>query len=255
MIEGIFLDLDGTMYRGGSAVPGAAQFVRGLRALEIGYLFVTNRASRPPSEVVAQLRGMGIPCEEEDVLTSAQATASWLEPGTAYAIGGDGPIQALSEKGFTLTDENPRYVVVGLDARIDYAGIEKAARLVMAGAKLIGTNPDRALHSDTGVSPGNGAIVTAIAMTAGVEPVYVGKPERPIFEIGLRRLGLQPGETLVVGDNLDTDILGGRKAGMQTALILTGISSREDLTRSAAQPTWVVDNFDELTGLIHKNRI
>jgi 4-nitrophenyl phosphatase len=245
-IRGVILDLDGTLYHGTHEVPGAVAFVRRLAEGGIRRLFVTNRANRPPSVVAEQLRGMGLECSDQDVFTSAEATASYLNKGRAFVIGMDGIRQALTRQGIAITDQAPDYVVVSMDTEFTYEKLARACTLIRDGAKFIATNPDRGLNTEQGVLPGTGAIVAAVTAATGVEPVVVGKPQPLIIEAAMQRLGTKPAETLVVGDNIETDVPAGFNAGALTALILTGISSRRDLERSRIRPTWVVDDYEAL---------
>lgn len=249
MIKGILLDLDGTVYRGSEAVPGASEFIARLEREGRKYLFVTNRSNRTPGEVASQLRGYGIPCEPEDILTSAQATVQYLKEGSVFYIGEDGLRKAIVEGRLKITDHLPDYVVVSLDRHITYEKIEKASRLIRGGAKFIATNPDEVLYTDRGPTPGTGAIVAAIAAASGVRPVFVGKPQTVIIDMALERLGLSKEEIIIVGDNLNSDIEAGEKAGVRTVLILTGVSTREDLINASTKPTWVVESFKELEDL------
>jgi 4-nitrophenyl phosphatase len=252
MIKGILFDLDGTVYRGSVAVPGAPEIITRLKRGGRRCLFVTNRSNRTPAEVASQLRGYGIPCEAEDVLTSAQATVQYLKKGTVFYIGEEGLRDAIVEGQLRITDQNPDYVVVSLDRKITYEKIEKATQLIRGGARFIATNPDMLLYTDRGLSPGTGVIVTAIAAATGMEPVFVGKPQTIIIDIALERLGVTKEEAVIVGDNLESDIRAGQNAGVRTILILTGVSTREDLSENSAKPTWVVENFDELEDLLNR---
>lgn len=246
MIRGVILDLDGTVYFGTEEVPGAGLFVASCRDRGIRCLFVTNRANRVPDEIVRQLRGHGIPCGLDDVLTAAQATALYLRRGTAWYIGEEGLRVALEEQGIAITEDNPDFVVVGYDRGFNYEKLFKACRLIDGGARFIATNPDRALKTEKGIYPGTGAIVEAVASGTGRRPVIVGKPERLIMDMALDRLGMTPDEVIVVGDSLATDVPAGHAAGMRSVLLLTGVSRREDVAHSALKPDWVVETFDEL---------
>lgn len=246
-IKGVFLDLDGTVYHGTAAVPGAADFVNRLKAENVVCLYVTNRANRSNETVCNQLRGMGIDCEPEDFLTTAQATAQHLKPGSVYYIGEPPLGDALMAKGHTISDEKADYVVVGYDPTLTYAKLEKATHLIRAGAQFVATNPDPVITTERGISPGNGSILAALITATGQEPIVIGKPKRLIVDIGLEIAGLPPEEVVMVGDNIDTDIPAGISAGTKTALILTGVSTREDLETSGIQPTWVAEDFEDLT--------
>jgi len=250
MIKAILLDLDGTVYLEDREVPGASDFVKWLEERDVQYLFVTNRANRTPEEVCEHLRSYGIACEQDHILTSGQATAEHLGEGTVFCVGETGLEQALTEAGLSITEDNPDYVVVSYDRGFTYDKMHRACALIHAGAQFIATNPDKALKIEGGISPGTGAIVAAVAAGSGQEPTVIGKPGRLIFDIALRRLGLKKEEVVAVGDNLDTDIAAGVNAEIRTALILTGISTREEATVAPAQPTWVVQNYSELRSVI-----
>jgi 4-nitrophenyl phosphatase len=250
MIRGVILDLDGTVYLGGREVPGAARFVTGLQDRGIQRLFVTNRANRPPEPIVTQLRGFGIPCETKDILTSAQATARYLGKGAAYCVGEEGLTQALEEQGLTITEDSPDVVVVGFDRAFTYEKLEKACQFIGDGARFVATNPDKALRVEDRLLPGTGAIVAAIAAGSATEPLIIGKPERTIIDMAIDRLALPREDVIMVGDNVETDVPAAHGAGVRVALILSGISTREDADRSPLKPTWIVENYDELTTIV-----
>lgn len=250
MIKGVVLDLDGTVYRGKTEVPGAARFIEQLKEQGMKPLFVTNRSNRTPEHIRAQLNDCRIDCATENILTSAHATVRYIKQGTVFCIGEEGLVRALEEAGLTITDQSPDYVVVGFDRSFTYEKMKKACNLICNGAKYIATNPDKALRIENGVLPGTGAIVAAITAGSGVEPVIIGKPEKLIIEMALDRLGMRKEEVIAVGDNLETDIPAGAQAGVRTALILTGISTREDIAGSPVKPTWIVENYEELTGIV-----
>ncbi len=250
MFKGIILDLDGTVYLGGHEVPGAGDFVRACHRHDIRCLFVTNRSNRTPAVVAAQLQGYGIECTEDDIWTSSQATAHYLEKGSAYTIGEPALDEALLAEGFTITDLSPDYVIVGFDRDFTYTKLKLAANLIHRGARFIATNPDHGLPLHDGVAPGTGAIVAAVATGSKTEPLFIGKPERRIMDMGAERLGLDPSDILAVGDNLTTDIIAGQAAGMSTALILTGFSKRADLDTASVQPDYVVETYAELGEIV-----
>lgn len=250
MIRGIILDLDGTIYYGSKPVDGAANFVKTMRANERRCIFVTNRANRTPAEIVRHLEGHQIPCAEAEILTSAQATALYLKKGRVYFIGEKGLEDALKAAGHTITDDKPDYVVVSFDRTFNYDKLSKACNLIHNGAKFICTNPDKALRMETGLTPGTGAIVAAVQAGCGATPLCIGKPERLIIDMAIQQLVVPREQVICVGDNIDTDIPAGINAGIRTVLILTGISRREDAEKSPNHPTWIVNNYEELTSII-----
>lgn len=250
MIRGIILDLDGTVYSGDAPIDGAAWFVDLMRRNKLRCLFVTNRANRTPDKIAAQLKKQNIPCTRNDVFTAAQATAMYLKKGRAFLIGEEGLQKAMRKAGHVLTSTKPDYVVVSIDRQFTYKKLKQACSLIRLGAKFIATNPDKGLPMADGIVPGTGSIVAAVAAGSGVSPFVVGKPEKLIMDIAVRRLGMKKREVICVGDNLETDILAGIRAGIRTALILTGISSRKDIATTGIHPTWTVRNYKELAKLI-----
>ena len=250
MIRGVILDLDGTVYLGDEPVPGAPAFVDYLRSRDIRPLFVTNRANRTPGEIARHLAGMGIRCGVADVLTAAEATARHLPPGRVFLIGEEGMRRALEEAGHTVVEDAADYVVVSYDRGFNYERMERACRLIHAGARFVATNPDRNLKTDRGILPGTGAIVAAVQAGCGVDPVVVGKPQPLIMRMALQRLALDAADVLVVGDNLATDVPAGLNAGMRTVLILTGISQPGDVADADIRPTWTVTSYGQLQALI-----
>ncbi|OGV64439.1 MAG: hypothetical protein A2498_04245 [Lentisphaerae bacterium RIFOXYC12_FULL_60_16] len=248
--KGVIFDLDGTVYRGKEAIPGAADFIHHLRDRAIPIRFVTNRANRPAGDVCQQLTGMGLDCTPADVLTSADATAAYLKPGRVYAIGESGLIEALDRHGFIRDDQSPDYVIVSFDREFNFKKLSTAVRLISNGAQFVATNPDRALRLEHGISPGTGSLVAAVQAATGVAPLIIGKPERRIFDMVLKDMNLAGSDVIAIGDNLDTDIPAGQVVGMRTVLILTGISTRADLARAPVPPTWVVETYAELEGIL-----
>lgn len=249
-VRGIILDLDGTVYRGQEAVPGAADFIRDLHARDVAIRYVTNRANRSSIEVCRQLSDMGLSCDPDDVITSADATADFLKPGPVYVIGESGLFDVLTHKGFVLDETAAETVIVSFDRTFTYEKLAIATRLIGNGAKFVATNADRALRVEGGIAPGTGSLVAAVEAATGVKPLIIGKPERLIFDMTLRDMGLTADEVIAVGDNIDTDIPAGAAADIRTAFILTGVSTREDLAHAPVQPTWVVEDYEELRKII-----
>jgi len=251
-LKGIIFDLDGTVYRGDEEIPGAARLVSRLKTLGLRTLFVTNRANRLPERIHAHLRQLGISCSADDILTSGEATAEYLRPGSVYLIGEDGIRDPLRARGFIFTDTKPDYVIVSFDREFSYAKLKLASTLILGGAQYVATNPDAALRVPEGVVPGTGAIVAAVTAATGATPLVVGKPEPRILEIALRRMRLGPDTVLTVGDNLETDIPASLKAGIISILIMTGISTSADLARAAIKPQHVVGDYAELRNLLER---
>lgn len=246
MLRGLIFDLDGTLYTGDQEVPGAGAFVQTCLQRGLRCLFVTNRANRLPETVAAHLRSYGIPCEADDVLTTSQATAQLLSPGRAYVIGEDGLINPLLAAGFIVADQDVDYVIVGFDRAFSYDKLLTACRCIGAGGRFIATNPDRALHLETGMSPGTGALVAAVQAGSGATPMIIGKPERRIMDMALAKLALNADEVWAVGDNLETDIPAGAAAGMRTVLMLTGVSTVDDIQAAPVKPDCIMRTYAEL---------
>ncbi len=241
-IRYLLADLDGVFYRGDVPLPGAADFVRWLDRAGIPYLFLTNNSTRTPRQYAEKLARLGLPVRPEQVLTSALATRAYLEAraprGTGiYLIGMGGLEEALLGDGyFRLEEERPAYVVVGLDTHLTYEKLRRATLLIRAGATFIGTNPDRTFPAPEGITPGCGAILAALEAATGVSPIVIGKPERWMLEEGMRRLGATPDHTAILGDRLDTDIAGGKRLGLVTLLVLTGVHGPADLETAEVRP-------------------
>ncbi|MCM3714040.1 TIGR01457 family HAD-type hydrolase [Halalkalibacter oceani] len=247
--KGYLIDLDGTIYRGREAIPEAVSFVKELEKKQLPYLFVTNNSTKRPEQVAELLRTMDVPATTEHVFTTSMATASYLSElkreARIYMIGEEGLRSALMEEGHLLVEEEPDYVVIGLDRNITYEKLAKAALHVRAGASFIATNGDVALPTERGLVPGNGSLVSVVALSTGVKPVFIGKPEAIIIEQALDVLGTSKAETVMVGDNYHTDILAGIRAGMDTLLVYTGVSTKEEIAQVKEKPTSAIGSLAE----------
>jgi HAD superfamily hydrolase (TIGR01457 family) len=250
--DAFLFDLDGVLYQGDEPIPGAPEAVAALRALGKGVAFVTNNSSRTPEAVAAKLRSVGIEAVAGEVETSGLTTAALLaERGVpdAYVIGGEGVRRALADAGILVLEGDPDTagaVVVGFDPEVDYAMLRRASLLVQAGVPFIATNPDASFPAGDGERwPGAGAIVAAVETTTGVRAEVIGKPNPPIFRAALDRAG--GGRPLMIGDRLDTDIAGAVAAGWPSFLVLTGISTREDVRAYGFAPTYIWDDLSLLT--------
>jgi 4-nitrophenyl phosphatase len=247
--KGYLIDLDGTMYRGKERIEEASDFVKLLIEKEIPYLFVTNNSSRTPQQVADKLNKFDIPASEDKVFTTSQATANYIYEKKAdaavYVIGEEGIQQALIERGLELVDENPDFVVTGIDRDINYEKLALACIAVRNGAAFISTNGDIAIPTERGLLPGNGSLTSVITVSTTVQPIFIGKPESIIMEQALKVLGTNPEDTLMVGDNYDTDIKAGMNTGLDTLLVHTGVTLREHLLNYEEKPTYTVDSLSE----------
>jgi 4-nitrophenyl phosphatase len=243
----LLLDLDGTVYRGDDPIPGAAETIRAARAAGVRVLFVTNRANRTEAVVVRQLTSLGIPCRRGDVVTTAAAAAAHCAArggGRCFLVGGRGLREAFAAHGLDSAPDGPaEWVVVSLDLHFTYAKLARATALVLGGARFVATNPDRLITVGDALLPEAGALVAAVRVATGVEPVVIGKPSPTLFQEALRAAGCNPGDALAVGDCLDTDIAAATAAGIPSCLLLTGVTTRDDADRSPLRPTVVCDNW------------
>ncbi|MCX6019074.1 MAG: HAD-IIA family hydrolase [Chloroflexi bacterium] len=251
-IRNLIIDMDGVLWHGDRPMPRLVEFFDGLRARGIGIVLATNNASKSGEDFVAKLAHMGVRVAMEEVLTSPQATAAWLAehaPGArVYMIGEQGLRTELEALGSRVVndDELPfdaTHVVVGIDRQLTYAKLVEACLLIRAGARFIGTNPDLTFPGDRGIVPGNGSILTALKVSTDVAPRIIGKPEPEMMVQALRRMGGDASNTAVLGDRLDTDILGGQRAVLTTLLVLSGVTSREQLAIDPVQPDYVFDDI------------
>ncbi|MBI3829890.1 MAG: TIGR01457 family HAD-type hydrolase [Planctomycetes bacterium] len=250
-MRGYLIDMDGVVYRGNQMIPGADRFIADLRKAGVPFLFLTNNSQRTRRDVALKLQRLGIDALEEHVFTCAMATARYLarqKPGgTAYVIGEGGLLTALHTNGFAIVDKNPDYVVVGEGRTLTFEMFETALGMIMNGAKLIATNMDPNCPSQGGMRPGCGAIVAMLEAAGGMKAFSVGKPS-PIMMRGARKqLGLAAEDTIMIGDTMETDILGGVQAGYKTVLVLSGGTRREDLGRLAYRPDHIADSVADLS--------
>ena len=249
----LLIDLDGTIYKGNHIIDGALELLAGIHTNGIAHLFVTNRGNRTPESVAASLRSMGLDCKAENILTSAMATADHLEPGTtAYWIGEQGLDEAMHRAGIIFNDKNPQVVIAGYDREFNYRKLTLATRLILNGARFIATNDDRLITVEDGLIPEAGPVVSAIKNATTTNPIIVGKPHSTIVDSACRRLRVTPGRCIIIGDNLSTDILTGINHGLRSALVLTGVTTSDELKNSPVRPTWTVSNLSEFKQLLLK---
>ncbi|TVP91813.1 TIGR01457 family HAD-type hydrolase [Alkalibacterium sp.] len=247
--NGYLIDLDGTMYKGKEPIKEAPGFIRRLKEKGIPFLFLTNNSTSTPEEVAIRLQAQfNIPAKAEDIYTSSLAAADYvksLEGNRVYVVGEKGLRNALTDAGCDLVKTDIDHVVVGLDTQLTYETCVTASLAIQEGASFIATNKDTNLPNERGLVPGAGSIVALIEKSTRVEPVFVGKPESFIMASALKKLGLEKSEVLMVGDNYETDILAGINNGVDTLLVLTGFTRKEDLTMLSEQPTHTVETLDD----------
>ena len=248
--KGFICDMDGVIYHGDRLLDGVKEFVDRLTRENKNYLFLTNSSASSPRELAQKLERMGLEVGAEHFYTSALATASFLKSqcpgGSAYVIGDPGLVYALYDAGITMNDHDPDYVVVGETRTYSYEKIEHAMRLVLAGAKLIGTNYDISGPSQTGLSPACRALTAPIELATGKQAYFVGKPNPLIMRHAMETLGCSTQETVIVGDRMDTDIVAGIQTQIDTVLVLSGVTSRENIGDFPYVPTYVVNGVGDL---------
>jgi len=248
--KGYICDMDGVIYHGNRLVDGAKDFVDWLKKEDKKFLFLTNSSAKSPKELQQKLSRLGIAVGEDDFITSAQATASFLanqNPNVGvYVIGESGLINALYDAGFYMDQTHPAYVVVGESRTYNFEQVELAVHLVLGGAKLIGTNSDLTGPSEKGVAPACRALVAPIEMATDRKAYFIGKPNPLIMRHAIKKLGCELDDTLIVGDRMDTDIIAGIESGIETVLVLSGITKREDLAMFPYQPSHILDRAADI---------
>lgn len=250
-------DMDGVLYRGLIAIPGAGDALRTLCDRGAAIRFLTNNSGTHRDQYTGRLEGYDIPCEPGWVMTSAYAAAQYLhskhaEGQSAYVVGEPGLVREIAAAGLEILDRETfsraQYVIAGIDHEFTYAKMFRAQQAILHGAAFIATNRDATYPVENGLTPGAGAIVESIAIASGVEPLVIGKPQPYMFETLLREIGVTPDHALMIGDRLDTDILGGNRSGIDTALVLTGVNTREEGEMAPAEmkPMYIIDSLQEL---------
>jgi NagD protein len=249
-IESWLMDMDGVLVHEEVAIPGADRFLAGLRERTIPFLVLTNNSIYTPRDLSARLRASGLDVPEESIWTSALATAKFLEDqrpgGSAFVIGEAGLTTAMHQSGYTLTERDPDYVVLGETRTYSFERITQAIRLIAAGARFIATNPDPSGPSPDGPLPATGSVAALISKATGVEPYYVGKPNPLMMRSALNAIDAHSETTAMIGDRMDTDIVSGLEAGLETVLVLTGVSTRESAERFPFRPSRILESVAEL---------
>jgi 4-nitrophenyl phosphatase len=259
-LGGVLIDLDGVVYTGRDPIPGAAGFLAQARARGLKFLLVTNNSTTSPENVAERLHVMHIDVSPDEILTSAQAAMAYVrvhaDSGDRVQIIGEAGLrQAAEQEGFTIVDGGTGtcdWVVAGLDRAFTYEKLAAATHAIMAGARFVATNADALLPVEGGqVMPGAGTMIAAIQAATAVAPIVVGKPEAGMFEHGVRRLGSLPrGQVAMIGDRLDTDIVGAQHAGLRTILVLSGVSTRAEAEAMTDQPDAILADLASVGGLI-----
>jgi len=264
-IQALIIDMDGVLWEGTQALPGLKDFFKCLRKKNLPFILATNNATLTQEQYIAKLENMGVSVSPFEILTSSMATAHYLSEQTnpssnqIFVIGEQGLRLPLIEKGFTIIDSyhiNAKpvdFVICGLDRSVTWDKLADAALHIRAGAKFIATNADTTLPTERGPVPGNGAILAALQSATQVSPLIIGKPEPIMYQQAIKLLKTDPEKTIAIGDRLNTDILGAVNTGIRSIMVLTGISSKEDLNSVDYQPSWIMPDIQAITKALQTN--
>jgi len=249
-LRNYLIDMDGVLVRGKTLIPGADGFIARLKAAGAEFLVTTNNPMYTPRDLAHRFGLIGLDIPMERIFTSAMATARFLRSqrpgGTAFVIGESGLTEAIHKIGYVITDQDPDYVVLGETHIYNLGQITEAIRLVAGGARFIATNPDPSGPSEHGIVPACGAMAALIEKASGRAPFYVGKPNPLMMRNALNYLGAHSERTVMIGDRMDTDMIAGLEAGMETILVLTGLTKREDVVRYPYRPSRIVDSVADI---------
>lgn len=250
--KGYFIDLDGTVYAGKKRIPAAKRFIERLQKAGIPFLFVTNNSTQLPRDVVKNLAdNHDIHVQPENVYTSGMATVDYMnahktsDKPSVYIVGELGLKQVILANNYRLAADHPDYVVVGLDSDLTYEKLSEAVLAIRSGSTFIGTNPDTNIPKERGMMPGAGSVVKFVEYATQTEPIMIGKPKARIINSALTKIGLNQSEVVMVGDNYHTDIKAGINAGVDTLLVYTGLSTKNQVADEAIQPTYQIDSLDD----------
>ncbi|HEY3019143.1 MAG TPA: HAD-IIA family hydrolase [Solirubrobacteraceae bacterium] len=249
-IRSWLMDMDGVLVHEEQAIPGAPEFLGRLRELGVPHMLLTNNSIYTRRDLAARLRASGLEVPEESIWTSALATAKFLEDqrpgGSAFVIGEAGLTTALHQAGYTLSDRDPDYVVLGETRTYSFERITRAIRLIVAGARFIATNPDNVGPTAEGPLPATGSVAALISRATGVDPYFVGKPNPLMMRSALNALEAHSEHTAMIGDRMDTDVISGLEAGLEAILVLTGVTGPNEAERYPYRPSRIVDSVADL---------
>ena len=244
------IDMDGVLVRGQRIIPGADQFIQTLHARDIKFMVLTNNAMYTPGDLAHRLQIIGLPIEADHIFTSAMATGRFLQSqrpnGKAFVIGESGLTEAVHNAGYVITDTDPDYVVLGETFAYNLDYITRAIRLVVGGAHFIATNPDPTGPTEQGIAPACGAMAALIEKASGRSPFFVGKPNPFMMRSALNHLGVHSENTVMIGDRMDTDVVAGVESGMETVLVLSGVTRRDQIKEYPFQPHHVLESVAQV---------
>jgi 4-nitrophenyl phosphatase len=243
-------DLDGTVYKGNSAIEGAAKFINRLKINGIKFKFITNRSDRSREEVSSHLNKLGIFATPNLVITSAMATAMITRDRRIFVLGSDNLKDQIQKSGAIIVHDNPEDVVIGFDAKINFDDVRDACQKILSGARFLATNPDIWINSELGIVPENGSILAAITAITQIQPTIIGKPGSALIELALRDCEIDRTSAIIIGDNLETDIAAAIALGLRSVLLLTGVTNVEGVRQSIIEPTWIAEDYNALEAII-----
>jgi NagD protein len=251
MIKSFLCDMDGVIYKGKQLIPGAKEFIERLQKSKCNFLFLTNNSEQTAKDLLLRLIERGINgLTENNFITAGMATAIFLNQQanekTAYLIGGTGLFTELINVNFKITTEKPEYVVIGKTKDFNYEMLKTAVALIRGGSRFIATNPDVLDPTEEGIEPACGSLIAAIEKASGKKPYVIGKPNALMMTIAKRKLLAHATETMMIGDRMDTDIVGGLEAGMKTCLVLSGVSSRKTIEKYPYKPDYIHESVAEI---------
>lgn len=250
-VQGLIFDMDGVLWKDTTPLFDLGTFFEKLKTLEYMFTFATNNAIPSLKQVQDKLKKFGIHAELEQIITSSLATVHYLkkrfpEGGPVYVVGESGLVETLANEGFYLAEDHALAVIAGLDRQLTYEKIKRATLLIRKGALFVGTNPDRTFPTPAGLVPGGGAVIASIEAACDVKPIFIGKPFPAMMNMALEVMTTTPETSMVVGDRLDTDILAGQNVKCKTALVLSGVTTQEELEKWVPQPDLVLPRADFL---------
>ena len=249
-VTSIFFDLDGTVYSGCSAIAGAVEFIDRLAVSDIEFRFLTNRSDRSSEEVANHLNSLGITCNSDLVITSAMAAAEMVKGRRVAVVGSENLYKVVKDAGGFITRDNPDDLLVGFDPKIDFNDIALMCSLLEEGVRFLATNGDKWIKMNSRLYPENGMVLAAIESLTKIKPIIVGKPNISMIDTALESIDNTDGSAILIGDNLETDIMAAQNSGLSSILILTGVTNEETADASDIKPTWRVRNYEELSKLV-----
>lgn len=254
MSKAYLSDMDGVLIRGSRTIPGAVEFVEKLKSVDAPFLVLTNNSRFTPRDHQARLQAIGLNIEAKNIFTSALATARFLDAqrphGSAYVIGEAGLTTALHEIGYVLTEHSPDYVVLGETNSYSFEQLTTAIRLIEAGSRFIATNPDVVGPTEHGIVMACGAVAAMITAATGIQAYFVGKPNPLMMRSALRAIGAHSENAVMIGDRMDTDVLSGLESGMQTILVLTGVTTADAVDRFPYKPSMILNSIADVIAMV-----